>query len=157
MVKSNFIEIPNFINNEFVKSSNEKILENIKGEKYAKIYHTSESQLRNAKRQLSNIFNKLQDIPQEDIVKLIKHIPKFYLNNKEDIKHLVNLTGSSSLSYNLSLEHRKVWALNIESFIKDVLKLDENYKTYIGKDNYKALRIAKSEGSIIGILPYTLW
>ena len=111
------IEILNYINGKFEASENKKILKNYKGEDYAVIFDIENSSLRNAKRNLFRIRQKLSDIPLNKIIVMLKKSMDYYYVDEKDFEIAANLTGSPISFIKDSFKELKNWCKNIHEYV----------------------------------------
>ncbi len=150
----NLISLPNYINGGFRISEDKKILKDYKGNDMAIIYSASDSDLREAKRNLSIIKDKLKNIKLSKIINLIKKSMDYYFTSEESFIIVSKLTGSPHNYAKKMIEELREWALNIDDYIKMCFNSsDYDNVPLVFENNVIAYEKYVPSGSVIGILP----
>lgn len=148
------IELANFICGEYKISSLSKPVYNFNDEEYANIYSATDADLRKIKRSFSNIQMSLKNISLSEIITVIQKAADYYLNSNDDIKHLINLTGSPISFLNKSITTRREWCKNIDKFIDSCFGLCDYSSIPINIDQYHTgYRAYSSPSPVVVFLP----
>src|SRR3989344_6862183 len=153
MVASKLILLPNYIDGSFRESKERKILKDYKGEDLAVIFNASPADLRQVKRSVSAVKDKIKKIEFRKIPNLIKKSMDYYYS-EESFVIISRLTGSPYNFVKKSVHELKEWAINLEDYIVMCFNNPDYDKVPLFfKNEIVAYEKYAPSGPVIGILP----
>ena len=114
----NLLSLPNYINGHFRVSDDKKILKDYKGNDFAIIYNTSNSDLRLIKRDVYSVSDDLKKIDLKKIINIVKSSMDYYYKSEDSFVNISKLTGSPHNYVKMAVKELKEWASNIDEYIK---------------------------------------